>query len=161
MNTKRIAALTALMVLLLLLTACGGAASDGAVFDKIVQGGYSGSEEELIASLVGEELSPYDEEKSAYELACEKGYSKSADDWMKTVAGAVAAEDGASAYSVACENGYDGSFAEWLAGLCENPDELGISGYGEKKTDYEYACEYGYEGSFIEWLISLINDKEL
>jgi len=135
--------------------------TSGFPYDTIMQKGYTGSQEELIASLVGEELSPYNEEKSAYELAAEKGYSGSIEEWMKTLTGAESSDAKKSAYSVACENGYDGTLAEWLTSLCEKPDEMGKSVYGESKTDYEYACEYGYEGSFIEWMISLINDKEL
>lgn len=159
-----------LTVILILLFAAAGAfavfryerSADSAFpYDKLVRKGYSGSEEELIASLVGEELSPYAGEKSAYELACENGFKGDIGMWTKLLTGKKDSSENKTVYSVACKQGYKGSFAQWLSGLCENPEALGRTADGEGKTDYEYACEYGFEGSFIEWMISLISDKEL
>lgn len=132
----------------------------GFPYDAIVRDGYTGSEEEWVASLVGEEMSPYAEEKSAYALAKEKGYSGSIGNWTETIAGAKSSDADKTVYAVACANGYNGTLAEWLNDLCEFPEELGKSENGQSKTSYEYACEYGYEGPFIEWMISLISGEE-
>lgn len=151
---------TALVLCIFCLTACNRN-TDESPYLKAISNGYTGSEEEWIAALVGEELSTNAEELSAYEVACDMGYSKDVKTWMKDITGVSSSDENKTAYTVSCENGYDGSFADWLAGTCDNPDELGKSAYGESKTEYEYACEYGYEGTFIEWMISLINDKNL
>ena len=163
MKKSFFAFLVVILISVMVFSACSSTNDEPAAnpFNASVENGYLGSEEEWIAALIGEEVSPYDEEKSAYELACDKGYSQTLEIWMKDITGVASSDTEKTAYAVACENGYDGTLAEWLTSICEDPEALGKSEYGETKTDYEYACEYGYEGSFIEWMISLINDKDM
>ena len=48
--------------------------------------------------------------KSAYQIACEKGYAGTESEW-------IASLKGDSAYAVACANGYNGTEAQWLEDL--------------------------------------------
>lgn len=54
--------------------------------------------------------------KSAYELAVEKGYRGTLDEWLASLNGSNG-DDGKSAYELAVENGYRGTEEEWLASL--------------------------------------------
>lgn len=127
------------------------------IYQAIVRDGYNGTQEQWLASLVGE-VADVGNAKTAYELACENGYQSSEADWIRTIAGRWEGEIQQSAYEVACENGFDGSLAVWLSEIADDPETLG-RGKWEKKTEYELACEYGYEGTFIEWIVSLIQDR--
>ena len=118
--------------------------------------GYTGTQEQLMASLVGEEIAPQGE--TAYALAVANGYQKTKADWMKTFTGAKTVDGSLSTYQVACANGYEGTLTQWLNHIAENPDTLGKS-EGEDPTDYELACEYGFTGTFIEWLVSLSSER--
>lgn len=131
---------------------------NNSIYRMIVQDGYTGSQEQWLASLVGEEVDT-DKGKTAYELACENGYSASESKWIETLTGVVTDEVQKSPYATACENGFQGTLSEWLTEIADKPDKLGKSGRNEKKTEYEYACEYGYTGSFIEWLVSVTQDR--
>ena len=60
--------------------------------------------------------------KSAYELAVEKGYTGTLDEWLASLVGANGTNgtngiDGKSAYELAVEKGYTGTLDEWLASL--------------------------------------------
>lgn len=131
---------------------------NGSVYRTLVKAGYSGSQEQLLASLVGEEMGG-DQVRTAYSLACENGYEEGESVWLETLTGVAVEAAGKSPYEIACANGFRGSFAEWLEEIADNPEKLGRSKKNGKKTGYEMACEYGYEGSFTEWLISVSNDK--
>ncbi len=85
--------------------------------------------------------------KSAYELAVEKGYQGTLDEWLASLNGS-AGNDGKSAYELAVEKGYQGTIDEWLASLKGNTGNDG-------KSAYELAVENGYQGSLDEWLASL------
>ncbi|MBE6126605.1 MAG: hypothetical protein E7182_01295 [Erysipelotrichaceae bacterium] len=94
--------------------------------------------------------------KSAYELAVEKGYQGTLEEWLAALIG-EAGKDGAngkSAYELAVENGYQGTLEEWLASLIGEAGEDGVNG----KSAYELALENGFEGSLEEWLLSLIGE---
>ena len=65
--------------------------------------------------------------KSAYELAVEKGYQGTLDEWLASLNGS-AGNDGKSAYELAVENGYQGSLEEWLASLKGNAGDKGDDG---------------------------------
>ena len=54
--------------------------------------------------------------KSAYDLAVEKGYSGTLDEWLASLKGSNG-NDGKSAYELAVEKGYTGSLDEWLESL--------------------------------------------
>lgn len=130
----------------------------GSPYQKICMHGYKGSEEQFIASLVGEEIDPASQ-KTAYELAKTNGYEESEKIWMKTLTGESENYEGKTPYSVMCENEYDGSFAQWLTDITIKPNKLGKSKRGQEATEYELACTYGYEGSFIEWLVSISSEQ--
>ncbi len=85
--------------------------------------------------------------KSAYELAVEKGYRGTLDEWLASLNGSNG-DDGKSAYELAVENGYRGTEEEWLASLKGNTGNDG-------KSAYELAVEKGYRGTLDEWLASL------
>ena len=78
--------------------------------------------------------------KSAYELAVEKGYQGTLDEWLASLNGS-AGNDGKSAYELAVEKGYQGTIDEWLASLKGNTGNDG-------KSAYELAVENGYLGQF-------------
>lgn len=132
------------------------------IYRQIVQAGYTGTQEQWLASLVGEETDR--SAKSAYQLAVENGYKGSETEWTETLCGTsaefvdVCPED-LSSYESACRNGFQGSLSEWLIFISDDPEGLGKSGKGEKKTEYELACEYGYTGTFTEWLVSITHDR--
>ena len=140
-----------------------------AVFQELTSRGYTGSFEEWVDSLNGEDG------KSAYALAVEKGYIGTVDEWLKSLVGAPGkdgvdgsdGEDGKSAYELAVENGFEGTVEEWLISLIGAPGKDGIDGEdgsdgvdgsdGEDgKSAYELAVENGFEGTVEEWLVSLI-----
>ncbi len=85
--------------------------------------------------------------KSAYELAVEGGYSGSEDEWLVSLNGHNG-NNGKSAYELAVGQGYEGTEAEWIASLKGSNGNNG-------KSAYELAVEKGYEGTIDEWLTSL------
>ena len=125
------------------------------VYRTLCDNGYTGTQEQLIASLVGEEKAPQGD--TAYKLATENGYKKTKADWIKTLTGAKEADESLSTYQIACKNGYEGDLTQWLNHIADNPETLGKSKDGNS-TDYELACEYGFMGTFIEWLVSLSSE---
>ena len=98
--------------------------------------------------------------KSAYELAVDKGYTGTEEEWLASLVGAkgdkgdtgAAGADGKSAYQLAVEKGYTGTESEWLASLA------GANGK-DGKSAYELAVENGYEGDLTSWLLSLVGQK--
>ena len=88
--------------------------------------------------------------KSAYELAVEKGYRGTLDEWLASLNGNTG-NDGKSAYELAVEKGYQGTEEEWLASLNGSNGNDGDDG----KSAYELAVENGYQGTEEEWLASL------
>lgn len=126
-------------------------------YQKIVHDGYTGIQEQWLASLVGEEVD--DNVDTAYNLAVKNGYRGSEAEWIETIVGISADDVDMSLYKLACEHGFEGSLSEWLTSIADNSDTLGRSENGERKTEYELACEYGYSGTFIEWLVSVTNDR--
>lgn len=104
--------------------------------------------------------------KSAYELAVDKGYTGTVEEWLVSLVGEVGATgqagtNGLSAYEIAVKNGYTGTETEWLASLVGAAGANGSNGSngtnGTKgKSAYELACENGFEGSLSEWLDSLV-----
>ena len=132
--------------------------SGGSIYRQIVRNGYAGTQEQWLASLVGEEAASGDAE-TAYELAVENGYNGSESQWLKTLTGVEVDPATQSPYQLACENGFEGTLSEWLAEIADNPEKLGRSNQKGQKTEYELACEYGYSGTFIEWLVSIAHDQ--
>lgn len=69
--------------------------------------------------------------KSAYELAVEKGYRGTLDEWLVSLNGSNG-DDGKSAYELAVENGYQGTEEEWLASLKGSAGDQGDDGVTPK-----------------------------
>ena len=88
--------------------------------------------------------------KTAYDLAVEKGYKGTLEEWLESLKGSDGqnGSDGKSAYELAVEKGYTGTLEEWLLSL------NGTNG-SNGKSAYELAVEKGYEGTLEEWLESL------
>ncbi len=125
-------------------------------FEKIKQNGYSGTIEEWLASLVGENYPG--ETKDAYSIAQEKGYRGSYQDWILTITGYTTKEQAATAYQVVRDHGQPYSLTAWLNTLVENPTSLGHTS-GGSVSEYDRACQNGFQGTFIEWLVSLVGLK--
>lgn len=70
--------------------------------------------------------------KSAYELAVEKGYRGTLDEWLASLNGSNG-DDGKSAYELAVENGYQGTEEEWLASLKGSAGDQGDDGVTPKQ----------------------------
>ncbi len=124
------------------------------IYVQIVEAGYRGTQEQWLASLVGEEIS-VESEKSSYELALENGYAESIDTWLQTICGGETVSRQSSLFQNACNNGFEGTFIEWLEEIADNPKNLGKSSKDSKFTQYELSCMNGFEGTFIEWLVSI------
>lgn len=127
------------------------------VYQTIVRNGYSGTQEQWLASLVGEEVDT--DAESAYELAVTNNYKGSETEWITLLTEDEVDSVNASPYEIACQNGFKGSLVEWLTDIADNPEKLGKSKEKGTKTEYELACEYGYSGTFIEWLVSVTHDR--
>ena len=69
--------------------------------------------------------------KSAYELAVEKGYRGTLDEWLASLNGSNG-DDGKSAYELAVESCYLGSEEEWLASLKGSAGDQGDDGVTPK-----------------------------
>lgn len=123
------------------------------VFQTITDNGYSGTIEEWLASLVGENAGR--EERSAFSLAAEKGYRGSYEDWMQTLTGSVPDDQTKTAYQAACSDGRKLTLTAWLNSLVKDPESLGHSA-DHGTTEYERACQNGFQGTFIEWIVSLV-----
>ena len=54
--------------------------------------------------------------KNAYEIAVEKGYKGTEEEWIASLVGETG-ENGKSAYEIAVENGYSGDVKSWLTSL--------------------------------------------
>lgn len=150
------AGVVVILTVVLVAMICG--LQNRSVYQTIVHNGYTGTQEQWLASLVGEDADSGDAE-SAYELAVANGYKGTEAEWIETLIGSRVDHINASPYSLACENGFDGSLAEWLTDIADKPENLGKSDDGSQKTEYELACEYGYSGTFIEWLVSITHDR--
>ena len=125
-------------------------------FEQVVSKGYQGTEEQWLASLVGEQANQEIRGQTAFSLAKEQGYSGNFSEWCKILTGEEESDETKTAYQIMQEHGYSGSLANYLTGLSKNPENLGKSENGAQKTAYEEALENGYSGSYIEWLIFLV-----
>lgn len=91
--------------------------------------------------------------KTAFDLAVEKGYKGTLDEWLESLKGSNGSDgqdgsNGKSAYELAVEKGYTGTLEEWLLSL------NGTNG-SNGKSAYELAVEKGYKGTLEQWLESL------
>ena len=131
--------------------------------------GYNGTEEEWLASLIGEAGAAGtngNNGKSAYELAVENGYQGTEQEWLASLVGAAGVNgtngtngtNGKSVFELAQENGFTGSLSEWLVSLVGPEGAAGQNGQdgANGKSAYELAVENGYQGTEQEWLASLV-----
>lgn len=102
-------------------------------YDLAVDEGFTGTLEEWLASLQGEDGA---DGKSAYDLAVEFGFIGTEEEFVESLRGV----NGLSAYEVAIEGGFQGNEAEWLESL------KGEDG----KSAFELAAEAGYSGTETE-----------
>ena len=137
-------------------------------YDFAVEHGYNGTEEEWLASLVGENGK---DGQSAYELAVEKGFKGTEEEWLTSLIGkdgingkngingkdGVNGKDGKTAYQIALDNGFVGTEEEWLDSLKGSSVYKGDNG----KSAYELAVENGFVGTLSQWLDSLIGKDGL
>jgi len=101
--------------------------------------------------------------KSAYELAVDKGYIGTVEEWLASLVGEVGAAgqagaNGQSAYEIAIKNGYTGTETEWLASLVGKDGATAAKGE-DGKSAYQLAVENGYEGDLQSWLASLVGEN--
>lgn len=95
--------------------------------------------------------------KSAYDLAKEKGYNGTEDEWLASLKGADGKE-GMSAYEIAVKNGYTGTETEWLDSLKGEDGTVATKGE-DGKSAYDIAVTNGYAGTEAQWLESLKGEK--
>lgn len=79
-------------------------------YQLAVKNGYTGTEEQWLASITGVEG------KSAYQVAKEEGFEGTKTEWLASLKGDKG-DQGKSAYQVAQDGGYTGTEAEWLESL--------------------------------------------
>ena len=114
-------------------------------YEIAVQHGYSGTEEQWLASLKGDKG---DGGYSAYELAQQAGFTGDEAAWRASLKGDKG-DRGYSAYELAQQAGFKGTEAEWRASL------KGDRGY----SAYELAQQAGFKGTIDQWRASLKGDK--
>ena len=135
-------------------------------YDVAVAVGFTGTEEEWLASLKGAKGDPGETGASglsAYDVAVAGGYTGTEEEWLASLKGAKGdpgetGASGLSAYDVAVAGGYTGTEEEWLAslkGAKGDPGETGASGL----SAYEIAVAGGYAGTEEEWIASLKGEK--
>lgn len=95
-------------------------------FQTALDGGFVGSKEEWLESLVG---------KNAYQLALDHGFVGTEQEWFESLIGL-------SSYEVALDNGFVGTEPEWLESL-------------KGKSAYQIAVDQGFQGTEEEWIVSI------
>lgn len=88
-------------------------------YQLAVKNGYTGTEEQWLASITGVEG------KSAYQVAKEEGFEGTKTEWLASLKGdkgdagtkGDTGNDGKSAYQLAVDGGFEGTEAEWLESL--------------------------------------------
>ena len=87
--------------------------------------------------------------KSAYDLAVEKGYTGTLEEWLASLKGdngtngtnGTNGKDGKSAYDLAVENGFTGTLAEWLESLKGKDGADGSDGQSGQGIDTEQLAQ--------------------
>ena len=154
---KRWGLLLAVAILLVAAVAVLWLGRSDAPYRQLCRDGYTGTQEQWLASLVGETVEQNGER--AYDMAQALGYTGSHGDWSELVTGVRQETAGKNMYELACGNGYEGTLPQWLDSLAQQPDKLGRSGGAKEKTEYELACDFGYEGTFTEWIVAVAYDR--
>ena len=126
--------------------------------------GYTGTEEQWLASLVGAKGEKGDKGDKG-DKGADGGGGGSGEKGAKGDTGAA----GKSAYDLAVQQGFGGTLDEWLASLKGADGAAGQAGAAgaagaagrdgrdgkDGKSAYDLAVERGYEGTLDEWLSSL------
>ena len=122
------------------------------------EGGYTGTEEEWLASLKGADGTNGTNGKSAYEIARDGGYTGTEEEWLVSLKGADGTNgtNGKSAYEIAKAGGYTGTEEEWLESLKGEKGDSGADACsvdrvgevitidcGEKKVSFTGEFVYG------------------
>lgn len=149
------------------------------VYELMVQRGYTGTTEELLASLAGE-VGDFAKNcsinVSAYKVAVGKGYSGTEDEWTELLFIAsgidwhpdmignneVNSSNCDSVFEKISQNGYKGSMSEWLTilmGKCATDENSGAHETNRIPV-YNLAVANGYKGSFPEWLEFLVSEDD-
>lgn len=98
-------------------------------YQLAVKNGYTGTEEQWIASIEGVEG------KSAYQVAVANGFDGDVTAWLASLKGAKG-DQGKSAYQVAVDGGYEGSEADWLESLKAAGLNDTVKNYIDTRTAY-------------------------
>lgn len=142
------------LVLSTIICSCSYPQNSDSRYERLTEKGYFGTEEQLIASLVGDQVEDNVRGKSAYEMGVELGFNGSFDEWIFILTDKHESDETKSAYQVICEHGYKGKLLDYLESIIKNVNDLGKSEIIE--TEYERAVSNGFTGNYIEWLISLV-----
>lgn len=138
--------------------------------------GHTGSREDFLEWLKGEDGEVGSDGKSAYDIWLEAGYIGSQADFLKWLKGkdgvGEAGSDGKSAYDIWLEAGHTGSqedFLNWIKGEKGNSGTDGTNGSdGSDGTDgkdglsaYEIYVKYNpdYTGTEEQWINALVNNQ--
>lgn len=152
----------------------GPAGPEGpSAYEIAVEGGFTGTEAEWIASLQGEQGVPGQQGQqgepgtpgtpgaggpSAYEVAVAEGFTGTESEWLASLVGSQGTPgtpgtdggDGPSAYEVAVTNGYSGSEAQWLVSLRGAPGAPGDTGAEGPKGDPGAVGDSAYQVALDE-----------
>lgn len=129
----------------------GADGADGkSAYEIAVEHGFTGTEEEWLASLEGADGV---NGLSAYQVAVNNGFVGTEAQWLISLEGTPGANgtngtNGISAYQSALNNGFIGTEAEWLASIEGTDGTNGLSAY-------EVALSEGFVGTQAEWVASL------
>ena len=121
-------------------------------YDVAVAVGFTGTEEEWLASLKGAKGDPGETGAtglSAYEVAVAGGYTGTEAEWLASLKGAKGdpgdvGASGLSAYEIAVAGGYAGTEEEWLASLKGEKGDQGETGSGCTATAFSSSSGSGY-----------------
>ena len=124
--------------------------------------GYSGTEEQWLASLKGETGATGKTGKkgadgsTAFELAKKHGYEGTEEQWLASLKGTDGnkGSDGSTAFELAKKHGYEGTEEQWLSSL-KGTDGINGANGSDGLSAYEIAKKNGYKDSEEEWLKSL------
>lgn len=94
--------------------------------------------------------------KSAYELACENGYTGTLAAWLDSLVGQQGTQGEKGEKGDKGDKGDTG-----LQGEKGDKGDAGMNGANgvDGKSAYELACENGFEGTIAQWLASLVGEK--
>lgn len=99
--------------------------------------------------------------KTAYDLACEQGFTGSIQDWLSlinkidTINQDCLSNEVQSAYQSAVNLGFNGTIQDWLSLIYAEKDDCLVG--TNLNNIYESAVKSGFNGTLEEWLSSITN----